>query len=293
MLAQVRQFFVEREVMEVDCPAINCGAAVDAHIDLMQVYSKTLDAKFYLHSSPELLMKRLLAEGLGDIYQLSHVFRDGEVGVMHNPEFMMIEWYRLGFSLDQMIEETAACLRLFLGDLPLEKISYREAFERFLRFDPFSVTIDFLKNFLRDHQMRHTIEGDDRDNYLNLILGLFIEPKLGKDQFLALYDYPASQAALSQIEGEVAKRFEIYYQGKELANGYQELTSGEEAEKRFHHANSQRESLGKAIYPIDKTFVKKDLPACCGVAVGFDRLLMLQLKMTKIEDVMPQSWDKL
>ena len=298
MLATARSFFKERGVFEVDCPIITSGASIDAHIDLIPATYSHKEIR-YLHSSPEYGMKRLLAEGMGDIYQLSHVFRDGECGFKHNPEFMMAEWYRIGLSFHQMIEETIDFVRLFLGNLPSTVISYREVFQRYAGFDYLKISEGQLINFLQENHIDPYpgILEEGKDALLNLILGSFIEPQLGKEEICALAYYPSSQAALAQIKmhGEelVAERFELYYQGIELSNGYHELVDSKEQRERFISANQERVKLSKKALPIDEYFLKaleKGLPDCCGVAVGFDRLMMLRHKTSHISDVIPFGW---
>jgi len=279
MLSKARSFFAQRNILEVDCPILSRSASVDAHIDL--IYSESSDV--YLHSSPEYGMKKLLASGVGDIYQLSHVFRAGEEGHKHRPEFMMAEWYRVGFNYDQMIEETCAFIRLFVGKQSVRKVSYREAFLTYADIDP-------MTDSLEEHAARHG-GVQTRDDILNILLALNVEPFLGQDELTVITHYPATQCALAKtetVEGHrVAKRFEVYYKGLELANGYDELSDPEEQRKRFEHANKQRIQMGKAPLPIDEEFLNclGSLPDCCGVAVGFDRLMMLRHKTQNIRDV--------
>lgn len=297
MFATVRNFFKERGVIEVDCPILSAHAAVDAHIDLI-VTSSPSGAR-YLHSSPEYGMKRLLVDGIGDIYQLSHVFREGECGIKHNPEFMMAEWYR-AISFSEMIEETVDFTRLFLGDLPFTTITYRDAFLKFSGFDYLTITIEELLLYLQDNNIPtyEDIAIEGKEALLNLILGAVIEPNLGREGLCVLAYYPASQASLAQIQRrgdeEVGERFEVYYQGMELANGYHELADPIEQRKRFEQANAQRQQLGKQTLPIDNYFLAalaKGLPDYCGVAVGFDRLMMLRHQTSHIADVIPFVWD--
>lgn len=300
MFAKVRQFFLERRILEVDCPIISAKASVDAHIDLIPATYASKETR-YMHSSPEYGMKRLLSEGIGDIYQLSHVFRDGEFGQKHNPEFMMAEWYRQGISFEMMIQETCDFVRLFVGDLPHEVLSYREVFRRYAGIDYFSLTEKELLCFLKEKSVPFYpgIEEEEKDALLNLILGTLIEPHLGQDSLFVLAHYPASQAALARTcvkeQEQVAERFEIYYRGIELANGYHELTDVEEQEKRFISANAQRQKLGKTSLPIDDNFLKalrQGLPDACGVAVGFDRLMMLRHHKKHLKDVIPFDWSE-
>jgi lysyl-tRNA synthetase class 2 len=290
MLAALRTFFKKRHVLEVDVPIVSRLASVDAHIDL--VGAEVLGAPAWLHSSPEYAMKRLLAEGIGDIYQLSHVFRDGELGARHNPEFMMIEWYRVGMSFDHLIEETCDLIRLFVGKRPHEIISYKEAFRRYVGIDPFHAPRAELQKCVPD------ILCNDREELLHAIMGMKIEPELGKEGLTVLAYYPPSQAALAKtqvVEGEtVAERFEIYCEGIELANGYHELQDPQEQLRRLEEANELRRAMGKNTLPIDMRFIKaleKGLPECSGVAVGFDRLMMLRHGERKLEEVMPFIFD--
>jgi elongation factor P--(R)-beta-lysine ligase len=300
MMAQARAFFAARNVVEVDCPILTRGASVDSHIDLLPACYAGCETR-YMHSSPEFGMKRLLADGMGDIYQLSHVFRDGESSSKHNPEFMMAEWYRLGMSFETLIEETLDFVRLFLGPLPGQIITYREAFIKYAGFDYVHATIPFLLQYLhkRDIHPYAGIENEGKDAHLNIILGAFIEPHLGNGELSVLSHYPSTQAALAQTrwhgDEQVAERFEIYYNGLELANGYHELTNASEQRKRFEEANRARKSLKKNELPIDEAFLaalEKGMPDCCGVAVGFDRLMMLRHGTSQIGDVIPFVWTK-
>lgn len=298
MLANVRQFFAKRHVLEVDCPALSLRAPIDVHIDVMQVHLQNGECG-YLHTSPEYGMKRLLARGSGDIYQLSHVFRDGESGHLHNPEFTMIEWYRLGFSLNELIEETLQLIRLFVDSLEVNILSYSEAFRKYAGIDAVAMTAKQLKDYIRsqDFQVSEAILSSDKDTLLQLILTQLVEPHLGEEGLCVLADFPASQAALAQIKvkqgEEIAERFEVYYQGLELANGYHELLDAKEQKKRLVQANEERKKKGKPTLPIDHYFLEAlelGLPDCSGVAVGFDRLLMLKLKKLHLQEVLAFPW---
>jgi lysyl-tRNA synthetase class 2 len=298
MFKAARHFFDQQGIIEVDCPILSPQASVDTHIDLVKAFYRGKE-KCYLHSSPEFGMKRLLAEGIGDIYQLSHVFRDGEWSAKHNPEFTMAEWYRLGFSLDQMIEDTVQFIRLFLGELPYHIVSYREIFLQKTGINYVTASEQELFSYIQNQNIPFypSILEEGRDALLNLILGSQIESQLGQGKLCVLAYYPASQAALARKhwhgQEQVAERFEIYYQGVELANGYHELTDAHEQRLRFHEANASRLALGKEALPIDENFLQaleKGLPDCCGVAVGFDRLMMLRQKQTDIADVLAWGW---
>lgn len=295
---KVRRFFSDRNVLEVDCPAMTTGAPIDLHIELFKVLDASSQPR-YLHSSPEYCMKRLLSDGLGDIYQLGHVFRLGEVGKKHNPEFTMAEWYRLGFSFRQMMEETAEFVKLFLGDLPVEFISYREAILKYTGIDYVDASEATLLQLLKDKNipLYEGIELEGKDAFLNLILAELVEPHLGKGTITLLAYYPSSQAALAcvvkQGDSDVAERFEIYVDGIELANGYHELTDSSEQRTRFENANLERIRHGKQALPIDEFFLealKKGIPDCCGVAVGVDRLMLLRHKASSISTVIPFNW---
>ena len=266
MMARCRQFFAIRGVVEVDVPILSRASSVDVYID--PVHAICCNQPAYLHTSPEYGMKRLLAEGMGDIYQLSHVFRDHEAGERHTPEFMMAEWYRVGFSFQQMIEETTDFIRLFLEEIPqeFEEFSYRDAFIHYVGRYPDSM--------------------EERDE----LLVFEIEPHFGKGKLTVIRGFPPEQAALSQVNAQgMAERFEIYYQGIELANGYHELTDALEQRRRIVRANQKREQLGKKTLPIDEEFLaalEKGVADCCGVAVGFDRLMMLR---HQVEDIRATS----
>ncbi|MGA8164731.1 MAG: EF-P lysine aminoacylase EpmA [Waddliaceae bacterium] len=310
MLAKARQYFSGRGIIEVDCPGLTQEASVDAHIDLIRAYRNSSSKAYFLHSSPEYGMKKLLANGMGDIYQLSHVFRDNEHGMKHLSEFMMAEWYRLHIPFQEMIEETVGFIQQIIGKVPHTKISYREMFLRYAGFDYLHASETRLFDFLRAHGVdpQHCFEEGDKDapldsvlvdknDLLDSILSLLIVPQLPQERLCVVDSFPATQAALAQVfycgeEEEVAERFEIFYKGMELANGYHELTNSDEQLERLIKANAERERLGKDSLPIDHSFIealKKGLPDCCGVSVGFDRLMMLRHHKEDIADVVPFS----
>jgi lysyl-tRNA synthetase class 2 len=296
MFANVRAFFSEKEVLEVDTPLLSHTAPVDTHIEVMSVAFPSGE-KGYLHTSPEYAMKRLLSEGSGDIYQLSHVFRAEESGRLHNPEFTMLEWYRIGATLQFLIDETLDLIRLFLGDIPASIYTYREAFKKFVGIDYRTATAHDLKTIAEKNQLPLTSDADtwDKATFLHFLMAFLIEPKLAGLNLIR--DFPSTQAALARIcekEGQlVAERFEVYFNGIELANGFHELTDPVEQRTRFIQANLERQKLGKQTLPIDEHFLaalEKGLPDSCGVAVGFDRLLMLMLKKESLSEALPFSW---
>ena len=272
---KVRAFFLKRGVMEVDTPILSPYAPIDAHIDIFSV-----DGRF-LHSCPEYAMKKLLADGVGDIYQLGHVFRKGEEGPLHTPEFTMIEWYRCGATFESFLQENVELCHLFLGEVPHEILSYREAFEKHL-----GLPHDAPPAELRAAAQKQGVEVSDDPDLLNLLWGCCIEPKLGQGCLSVVTHYPKEQAALARttwVDGEeVSERFELYFQGIELGNGYHELDDPIEQRRRLEKANQERKALGKETFAIDPDFIaalEKGLPDCYGIALGFDRLLKLQLTL--------------
>lgn len=295
MLKKVRSFFDSRSFTEVDCPALSFAASIDAHIDLFEVIFSP-EKKGYLASSPEYGMKRLLAEKIGDIYQLSHVFRKGEKGALHNPEFTMIEWYRLEAAFTPFIEEVCELFALFLGDMPKEILSYSEAFFRFAYID---YKKDSTQKLIATGKEKGLyLKGEDREDLLNTLWGCLVEPHLGHEKLTVITDYPPEQAALAQVikKGKemVAERFEIYYRGTELGNGYHELRDPKEQKKRLEKELKKRNALGKPPLPIDYHFVKaleKGLPDCYGIAVGFDRLMMHRHGLKEIAPILPIPWE--
>lgn len=298
---KTRAFFKKRAVLEVDCPALSRGAPLDLHIDPMAVFTGK-GAIRYLHTSPEYAMKRLIAEVQADLYQLCHVFRHEECGPLHNPEFTMLEWYRLGFSFEQMIDETVLLIQTLLSALPCQKATYRDTFEKHTGLDPVTATPSDLLTLAQKKGIHLSPSATqwDKDTLLQLLMAECIEPLLGNNELFALTHFPASQSALSKtIEKEgtpCALRFEIYYQGIELANGYDELTDPIEQKRRFLATNQARQSIGKDPLPIDHFFLaalENGIPSCCGVAVGFDRLIQLSISAETLAAALPFSWDSI
>ena len=295
MMAVARGFFAARGIVEVDCPLITQGSSIDEHIDPMAV----ADGKNfrYLITSPEYGMKRLIAAGSGDIYQLGHVFRQGESSSKHNPEFTMVEWYRLGLSFEGMVQETIEFIEIFLGSQKRETITYRNAIKKYAGIDYVYASANQLLELLIRHGITPYagVESEGIDAILNLIIGNLVEPHLGKEGLTAITHYPATQAALALTakhgDEHVAERFEVYHKGVELANGYHELGDTAEQHNRFLTSNEKRVSHGKNALPIDTFFLDAlgNLPPCCGVAVGFDRLMMLRHDAS-IDDVIAFPW---
>ncbi len=287
MFTNVRAFFTERQVLEVDCPALSRASSIDLHIDPITA------GDGFLHTSPEYGMKRLLAQGLGDIYQLSHVFRKEELGPLHNPEFTLIEWYRVGFSFEEMIEETCDLIQLFCPAKAIEKISYREAFCKFAKINATTASPEELCRAAEMHGLCPSPEWD-RDTLLQLLMGFVIEPQLKGENLFVIYHYPATQAALAKTKRvdniEVAERFEVYYEGIELANGYHELQDAKLQKERLAKALEERKAHNKELLPIDTAFLRAlehGIPDCCGVAVGFDRLMLLKTEAISLSEILP------
>jgi len=260
-LRAVRDFFHARSIIEVDTPQLNRAAQVDSCIE------PVFTAAGYLHTSPEYGMKKLLADCPIDMYQICHVFRKEEEGPLHSTEFTMIEWYQMVTNLGTHIQANHDLLKIFLGELPLQKHSYIPLFEKYVGAHP-------LKDDLQPFAKKQGLSGSgSRELYIDFLWQFCVEPNL--NGLNVVVDFPKEQAELAQIKGDFAQRFEIYYDGIELANGYLELTDSSAAQKRFEEINAKREKP----LPIDDDFVRAcgSLPACCGTALGFDRLVMLAL----------------
>ncbi len=282
LLAQTRAFFHAREVWEVETPLLSQAATPDPHIHSFAVSTPAAGKARYLQSSPEFSMKRLLAAGSGSIYQICKVFREGETGQRHNPEFTLLEWYRTGFDHHALMEELDTLVRELVGGRLLltetQFFSYQEALKRFAGLDPLNADAGALQDCARQHHIDVPALGGDRDAWLDLLMSHVVEPALPRDCPVFIYDYPASQAALAQIRGELAERFELYINGMELANGFHELTDTTEQRRRFEAENQRRIQMGLAVMPLDEHLLaalEQGLPDCAGVALGLDRLLML------------------
>lgn len=293
LLAATRGFFAARNVMEVETPALVNAAVTDVNIASFAVPDG--GGGLHLHTSPEYAMKRLLAAGAPDIYQLCKVFRRGERSALHNPEFTMVEWYRRGFSQQQLVEETAALVNHLLGargPRPLESVGYREAFMATLGFDPVQAPQGTLVEAALDCGLAPgSARALERDQLLDLLVATRISPKLGHGSLCCLHGYPASQAALARLDPadpRLALRFELYAEGVELANGFVELSDGAEQRRRFEADRTLREQRGLGQPEVDQRFLAAlaaGLPDCAGVALGFDRVLMLATGAKRIDEV--------
>jgi lysyl-tRNA synthetase class 2 len=302
LLAATRGFFAERGVLEVDTPALVRHAVTDVHIHSAQVQLPGQAAPWYLHSSPEYAMKRLLAAGSGDIYQIAHVFRGAELSRLHNAEFTLIEWYRCGYSLRQLMQEVAQLAALLL-DLPaqpsVESVSYSHAFVRELGCEPLSASDAVLRALAVEHRLDSRVAvACTRDELLDWLVGSALGPRLGAQGLCFLHSYPASQAALARLDADdqrVALRFELYYRGVELANGFEELADAAEQRARFDADRQQRLQHGLPAPEIDSALLAAlaaGLPPSAGVALGFDRLLMLRTGARDISEVLPFALER-
>ena len=299
LLARTRRFFLERNVLEVETPLIGSHPASDLHLHSIACRlddggQNELDdgSRHFLLTSPELPMKRLLAAGVGSIFQVCKAFRDAESGRHHNPEFTILEWYRIGFDHHQLMHEVAELIDELVPEKtsrPPRYVSYAELFEQLVAIDPHRCRDTELVELLGDARPATV---SDRDEMLQLVMSELIEPSLEPGQPTFVYDYPGSQAALAAVrrEGDVelAERFELYLGGVELANGFHELRDAGEQRARFEHDRDRRRLAGLPTAGPDERFLAAlthGLPACAGVALGFDRLLMVALDADHIDDV--------
>ena len=299
LLASIRAFFAQRDVLEVDTPVLASFGVTDPAIEPLVVGQGTSPAAArFLQTSPEFAMKRLLADGSGAIYQLGKVFRDGEVGGRHNPEFTMLEWYRPGWKLDELIAEVGELVSACLAWQAWEVCSYRELFLNLLDIDPLTATRESLARAAGE-RVDTTGLLLDRDGWLDLLMSHCVEPALAGRGMVFVCDYPASQAALARVverDGvRVAQRFELFAGGMELANGYLELLDPEQLRQRAQADNRRRRQAGQDERQLDPRLVaamQAGLPDCSGVALGVDRLLMLKLGAATIGEVLPFDWSR-
>ncbi len=299
MLQNMRAFFERLEVLEVDTPALSVAAVPDPHVESFQVQDNGPgSASFrYLHTSPEFPMKRLLAAASGPIYQICKVFRQGEIGARHNPEFTLLEWYRPGIDHMALMEEVEALLRYLLAGVkslpPAQWLSYREVFLEYVGIDPLTSDVRELRHCAIEHGIEPPEGLFEKDAWLDLLLTHTIEAKL--PEFTFIYDYPASQASLAKIRQSdfpVAERFEVYLNGIELANGFHELTDAQEQRHRFEQENLSRRAAGLETVHLDQSFLaalEAGMPPSAGVALGVDRLLMYATDADSLDQVMAFS----
>ena len=291
-LAKIRRFFSERDVLEVETPLLASSTVSDVYIESIaaEVVEGNSSRKNFLQTSPEFFMKRLLASGSGSIYQIAKAFRQEEKGARHNIEFTLLEWYRLSYSLDQLMTELEELVQEVLGCGPIFRLSYREIFRQNLQIDPHEISLKELQQLARS-EIDLSGSNLSKTDYLQLLLSNSIEPKL--PPFCIIYDYPSEQAALATVATDehgvvVAKRFELFGHGMELANGYFELSDAAEQRARFEKDNATRKEKGLQVHDADEKLIaalESGLPSCSGVAVGVDRLLMLLVDTKHISEV--------
>ena len=304
-LADVRFFFAERAILEVETPILSQAAPTAPYLDSFTTDYIPIGSQskqtHYLQTSPEFPMKRLLAAGSGSIYQIARVFRNGEQGRLHSPEFTMLEWYRIDLTLNQLMDEVNTLLQQVFHFKAITRISYRGLFEFYFKLNVFTSTDEQIENC--GQQLIKSLPtgfDTDRDGWLELLMGHVIEPRLAEMNWpIFVYDFPAGQAQLAKIKQDlqgnlVADRFELYIDGVEIANGYNELLDADELRQRFEHDNQQRQQQNKPKIPLDEHLLAAmdaGLPECSGVALGLDRLIMLAMNKPEISKVQSFSFE--
>lgn len=304
IISKIRKFFFDRNILEVETPCMSQHSVTDVNICSFKTkyvsygtkkYSKTL----YLSTSPEYHMKRLLSAGIGAIYQISHAFRNNEIGKHHNPEFTILEWYRPSYDMHQLIQEVNDLLKYILKCNDAEIVSYQQIFINFFKLDPLSAGKKELVKLAKIFGIRNlNIEKERKEIILQLLFMLGIESKIGKNHPIFIYHFPSNQASLAKINNQdkrVAERFEAYFKNLEIANGFFELTDYIEQKKRFKADNELRKKLNLPKQKVDVNLLnalKHGLPSCSGVALGIDRLVMLALNASCINEVLSFSVDR-
>lgn len=298
LLGGIRKHFETTECLEVFTPVLSAAAVSDRHIQSFATTLANTEQTLFLHTSPEYPMKRLLAAGIGDCYQICRVFRQGEQGRRHNPEFTLLEWYRVGWDHQALMREVDVLMRkLWPGaSLPeTEELTYRDALFAACALDLQGLRVDDIKRYLQERNIDLPASlPDDLDSWLDLLFSLVVTHTFPSDRFTLLTDYPPSQAALARIRmddrgQQVAARFELYWGALELANGYHELQDADEQRSRFEQDLERRRSAGAPCYPLDENLLaalSAGLPDCAGVALGLERLLMVLTGLDHIEDTM-------
>ncbi len=305
LLMAIRTVFHTAGYLEVETPILSHDTVVDAHLDPFVTHAAigADQQPIFLQTSPEFGMKRLLAAGATAVFQIGKVFRQGESGRLHNPEFTMIEWYRVGDDHHRQMDFTAELLKQIcprlMGHSEIERLTYDEAFERYAG----QRVLNCEPHELRAMATRHGLQPpssfeNDRDEWLNYLLAELVEPHLGHDSPCFLYDYPASQAALARVRSDsppVAERFELYIRGTEICNGYHELTDPAELRQRMDRENQIRVANQKTALPTSNRLLDAmefGLPACSGVALGFDRLFLLAENREDIAEIIAFPFDR-
>ncbi|PCJ16927.1 MAG: elongation factor P lysine(34) lysyltransferase [SAR86 cluster bacterium] len=299
ILSNIRRFFAQKNVLEVETPLLAHSTATDVHIQSLSVENSasTKSETLFLQTSPEFAMKRLLGAGVGPIFQICKAFRQDESSKQHNPEFTMLEWYQPGYSMMDLIDEVEQLIQSLINCGSIPRLSYRDIFLEYFDIDPHNISLEDLKSLTNE---RMDINSDDlnKTDYLQLLLGKFIEPKM--PDYCFVFDFPIDQAALAVIAKDeqgipVAKRFELFCKGMELANGYFELLDPVEQLKRFEADIDKRNERGLPDYAPDEKLIaamESGIPPCAGVALGIDRLLMLLSGSDNISDVISFTTDR-
>jgi lysyl-tRNA synthetase class 2 len=303
---RIREFFAERDVLEVETPIFSAAANTEPNIESFSThFSGPLPdggpRQRWMRTSPEFALKRLLAEGAGDCYELGRVFRDGESGRRHNPEFTMLEWYRMGWTHRELAEEATDLVRELMSDagteLDIQRVEYRSLYRQAFGFDPFTADIPTLAAPLAGLDIR--ADELSRDDWLDLLMTHRLQAQFPADRLTVVFDFPPGQCALARVSGQgsdaVAERFELYLGDKELANGYHELTDAAEQRARFANDNRRRLARGQRELPIDERLLaalERGLPDCAGVALGVERLLMAMAGTDDIADVLAFAFDR-
>ncbi len=299
ILQRIRIFFVERELTEVETPIFSHFAGTEPNLNAVTADLKLRgkSCEGFLQTSPEYAMKRLLSAGMGDCFQISRVFRADEQGRFHNPEFSLLEWYRLNFDDRKLLEEVEQFLHEILNCGAAEYCEYQQLFVKFLEIDPLKATFKELQNCTKK-VMEYPPELDSKDDYLQLLFSACIEPKIGFERPCFVTDYPASQASLARINADnpqLSCRFEVFFKGIELGNGFYELNDAEEQQQRFVEENKRRQKMGIETMEIDTRLIEAlqhGLPDCSGIAIGIDRLVMLATDAKHINEVMAFPVDR-
>ncbi len=296
ILADVRHFFDERGYLEVETPIMSQYGVSDVYLENIKATFR--GKEYFLQTSPEYHMKRLLAAGSGPIYQIFRAFRDDELGRWHNPEFTLLEWYKLGSDYNLLIDEVDVFLQKILACNPAVKITYQKAFLKACDIDPFTANISELSSCLHKFNLNNVLDDDEQDidQYLFLLMTHVVEPFIANLTMpVIIHDFPESQASLARVVDGVALRFEVYYRGIELANGFSELTDAHAQRKRFIEDNAKRLTKGFREVAFDENFLQAlnyGLPECSGVALGIDRLLALSLEKDTIASVLTFAIDR-
>ncbi len=305
LLKDVRTFFDAHDILEVETPLLCAETNPDPNLSSMSTHytgpGYPQGKRLYLQTSPEFAMKRLLASGNGSIYQICKAFRDGEAGRLHNPEFTLLEWYRLEYDYHMLMDEVEEFVSSLLGlEARFQRLTYKHAFERYTGLDPHAASYEALQRYVDRFTNIQVNDGAavDFDAWLDLIMSHVVEPQLATERPTFIYDYPASKAALATVRNGVsgiAERFELFVAGIELANGFRELSNKEEQQLRFERHREQRQRSKMPHVPCaDRLLAALDygLPSCAGVALGLDRLLMIRLKVDHIKDILAFPVDR-